>query len=412
MTGLFRFLIDQFYTNQFMTAAVVAAPMTALVYTARNLPVRIWQLLRRQLTTQIGFNSDIPDYLSAHEFVAREVVSERFSRSFLYSSEMKWDRGEEVVEHRGLTLGYGVHIGFWRGRIVWIERELEQGQQTEKFKERLRLTFLTRRRQILSEFAALVRAHHERAIEGDYVSLWINGESYWKIACKLPARSLSTVFTARGEAGRLLNHLRDFERKKGWYRARGLPYHTGVLLTGEPGTGKTSLIHAIASEMGRSLHYLNLGSVENDRQLTDLVSSGRGWERSILVIEDADATRADVSREAPVADGQERSPLTLSAMLNLLDGLLTPDGMVVIATSNHPERLDPALIRPGRFDLSLEIGRLDWTAFVSMAEVFGAPLRSDDPRRFGFVEQPGATLRAKLLAGGVDAVLGGTELQP
>lgn len=407
MGGLWDFLIQQFYHNQFMTAAVVAAPMTALVYTARSLPVKVWHLAKRQLLTEIGFNSDIPDYLTAQEFVAQHVISERFSRTFLYASERTWEHGEEVVAKRGLTIGYGSHIGFWKGRLVWVSRELEQGQQTEKFKERLKLAFFTRKHALVSEFAARVREHGERALDQETVNLWLNGESWWRLASKLPKRDVATVCMPNGEAEQLISHIRQFDGRKAWYRQRGVPYHTGILLTGEPGTGKTSLIHAVASETGRSLHYLNLGSVEHDRQLTDLVSSGRGWNRSILVIEDADATRADVSRNAPVvADAPERKPLTLSAMLNLLDGLLTPDGLVVIATSNHPERLDPALIRPGRFDLHLEIGKLDWPAFVALARVFGFDLALTDPRRRTFVPAVGAEFRASLLAGGVDAVLG------
>ena len=400
--SLAGFLVDQFYHNQFMTAAVVAAPMTALAYTARSLPVKAWHAVKRQLCTEIGFNSDIPDYLSVQEYVAKSVVREAFSRSFLYTAESHWEQGQEVVDFRGLTLGYGGHIGTWRRRLVFIERILEQGQQTEKFKERLTLTFLTRNQGLVDEFAKVVRENGERALDRDAVSLWINNDGWWKLASRIPPRQLSTVFTASEEGERLLQHIREFDGRRDYYRQRGLPYHTGVLLTGEPGTGKTSLIHAVASETGRSIHYLNLGSVEHDKQLTELVSSGRGWGRSILVIEDADASRVDVSRDG---EDNPKTPLTLSAMLNLLDGLLTPDGLVVVATSNHPERLDPALVRPGRFDLRIDVSRLDWPAFVKMAEAFGHTLRADDPRRHRFAPTPGAEMRAKLLSGGVEEAL-------
>ncbi len=142
------FLIAQFYQNEFMTAAVVAAPMTALIFTARQLPMRLWRLAQRQFTVDVGFNSDIPDYLAVQEFVGERIVAERFSRTFLYASETKWDQEacEQKVIHRGLTPGYGPHIGFWKGRLVWVNRVMQDGQQSEKFKERLTLTFLTRSR--------------------------------------------------------------------------------------------------------------------------------------------------------------------------------------------------------------------------------------------------------------------------
>ena len=390
--GVFQFLIQQFYHNQFMAAAVVAAPMTAIVYIARNVPVKIWHFVKRQLTTEIGFNSDIPDYLSAQEFVAKNVVSDSFSRTFLYSSDRRWEQGDEVIDFRGLTLGYGAHIGTWKRRLVWITRTLEQGQQTDKFKERLTLTFVTRKQRLVAEFARDVREYGERAMERDSVPLWINSGGWWGLASRLPHRSLATIFTANNEGEALLSHIRSFEGKRDWYRRRGIPYHTGILLTGEPGTGKTSLIHALASETKRTLHYLNLGSVESDSQLTNLVSSGRGWGRSILVIEDADASRADVSRDTTTAAGKECNPVTLSALLNLLDGLLTPDGLIVIATSNHPNRLDDALVRPGRFDVNMELGKLNRAAFERMADTFGVDVSSAD-----FEPLPGAELRARLL---------------
>lgn len=406
--GLGSFLVEQFYSNQFMTAAVVAAPMTALVYTARNLPLRLWAIAKRAATIEVGFNSDIPDYLSAQSFVAEQVVKEYFSRTFLYSSTSKWYGGDETVDHKGLTLGYGPHVGTWQRRLVWIDRSLENGQQTDKFKERLTITFLTRNRKVVKDFADQVRQYSDSSSVRDHIPLLINNDGWWRTVGKMPKRSISTVFTANGEADRLIAHLRDFEGRKDWYRQRGLPWHTGVLLTGKPGTGKTSLIHAVASEMGRSIHYLNLGSVTNDKQLTELVSNGRGWERTILVVEDADAAGADLNREGAAGDG-ERKPLTLSAVLNVLDGLITPDGLMVIATSNHPERLDKALVRAGRFDLCMDIGDLDWPAFVRMANVFGFDLSPTDHRRASYRPQAGAVLRARLLEEGLDGVIGARE---
>jgi chaperone BCS1 len=404
MYGLIQFLIHQFYTNQFMTAAVATVIMTTFGYMARNIPLRIWAFIQRQTTTVIRFNSDLPDYLPAQEFVVKHVVSTRWSRTFLYSTSDDWDdeTSKRVTTFYGLTIGYGDHIGWWKGRLVLIERELQQNSQTAKFKEHLKLTFVTRNQELVMDFAQRVKEYGDRTTDRNAVVLWINGESYWKLANRMSPRPMSTVFTSNNEAQQLVDHLTEFSGKRDWYVERGIPYHTGVLLTGEPGTGKTSLIHAVATETGRSLYYLNLGSVEDDKELIDLVSSGRNWARSILVIEDADATGVDTGREQKAKTKTKQ--LTLSAMLNMLDGLLTPDGLVVLATSNHPERLDPALLRSGRFDLRLDIGKLDWPAFVNMAQVFGFDLSADDPRGHDFIPDTGANLRTKLLEGGVDAI--------
>lgn len=399
--------VNSLHNNQVMQAAVVAAPMTALVYTARNLPSRIYRFVKRNLTTEIRFNSDIGDYAAVQSFVMETVASKAFSRSFLYGSERKWDpaSNDYGADQIGLTVGYGMHFGSYRRRPVLIERNPVDAPGTDKFKETITVTIMSRSRKLAMAFAEDIRQHSALAGQRDSIGLFVNGGGWWRMSGRLPLRDMETVFTPMDEATILLDHLRAFETSRDCYRARGTPWHTGVLLTGKPGTGKTSLIHAVASALGRSIHYLNLGSVESDAQLTELVSSGRGWHRAILVIEDADATGAQVNRaptvlaEAPTAE--PRKPLTLSAILNLLDGLLTPDGLMVIATSNHPEKLDPALIRPGRFDLHLDIGDLGWPAFVGMANLFGFSLDIDDQRRTSFLPKPGADLRAMLLDGDI-----------
>lgn len=414
--SLWDFMRDQLANNDMMAAAVVAAPMTALVFSAKNLPVAIFKMLKRSATMEISFNSDMADYLAVQQFVMGNIVSEGWTRSYLYQAEERWDRdaGETVAEHKGLSAGYGVHLGSYRGTPVLVNRHTVEGQQTDKFKERLCLTFVTRRRSIVQAFADDLRESCGLDCGEKLVNLFINSADWWRRAGKLPMRSLSTVITRDGIGTRLLQHLREFEGRRDWCREKGLPYHTGVLLTGPPGTGKSSLIHAIASEMGRTIHYLNLGSVSSDQQLTDLVASGRNWNRAILVIEDADAANAMVSRApvqaAPQATAgpdapESAKPVTLSALLNVLDGLLTPDGLIVIATSNHPEKLDPALIRPGRFDLHLNLGDLGWPEFEQMAALFDMDASDHLELKAAFKPTSGATLRSLLLEGGIEAVV-------
>lgn len=413
MNGFLIWLWGQLQHNQFLAAALVAAPVTVLTYAVRAVPMRIWRSLKNQFTLSVTFNSDAPDYLAAQEFVADHIASARFTRSFVYSAERKWDSTacEDATVFRGLTPGYGPHFGWWRGRPVLITRDQQPNTASEKFKEQLKITFVSRRRSLVEAFAAAIHEHGSRQLDRNHIGLFINAGSWWRAASRLPKRSLETVFTPADTADQLLDHVRKFEQQQGWYRARGLPWHTGIMLTGKPGTGKTSLVHALASELGRSLYYLNLGSIESDQQLAELVAGSRDWTRALLVIEDADAGGLNVQREPPVSDAPggaspaPRQPVTLSALLNVLDGLLTPDGLVVIASSNYPDKLDAALLRPGRFDLQLELGDLDWSSFVAMAQLFDHPLAIDDPRAERYIPQPGATLRAKLIEGGVEAAL-------
>ncbi len=94
----------------------------------------------------------------------------------------------------------------------------------------------------------------------------------------------------------------------------------------------------------------------------------------------------------PKAAPAEDSAVSLSALLNVLDGILCPDGLVVIATTNHHTRLDPALIRAGRFDYTFELGKLGQEDFDRMATMFGKPTRKIPSLLSG------AEMRAELIA--------------
>jgi chaperone BCS1 len=412
------FLVQQFYTNQFLQAAIVGAPVAALSYTLRSLPLSFFKFMRRTISMDIQFNSDLPDYNFIQELVSKEIVNDRLSRRFLYSCEedYDWETDTETKTHIGLTAGYGTHWGFFKnphsvfGRtFVWIERSLTEngGSQTEKFKETINLTFMTRRRRVIEAFTKMVEEKAGKLHDIPTVQLHINNGNWWRKGGKLPIRPVNTVFTKDNAGQMIVAKIKEFEARREWCLSRGLPHRLGVLLDGPAGTGKSSLLHAIASETGRSLYYLNLGSVDDDKELTGLVSSGRNWKKTLLVIEDFDATGVKVARKEADTEGKpvtEKQGVSLSALLNVLDGLIAPDGLVVIATTNHPERLDPALVRDGRFDIRCHLGPLDYPQFDGMARLFGhdpdkAPLIKEN-----FAPTTGSTLRKLLLTGGLDAV--------
>jgi chaperone BCS1 len=418
MADVWPFLVQQFYTNQFLQAALVAGLLGGLSYTLRATPKKIWRFIRRTISTDVQFNSDLPDYNFIQELISKEIVSSNLSRRYLYSCEENydWEQEEYAKTHIGLTAGYGIHWGWFKNPVsmfgrtfVWIDRELmnEGGSNTEKFKEKINLTFMTRRRRVIEAFTRMVEEKAGKLHDVPTVQLHVNNGDWWKKGGKLPIRPVSTVFTKDDAGQMIVAKIKEFEARREWCLLRGLPHRLGVMLDGPAGTGKSSLLHAIASETGRSLYYLNLGGVDDDKELMNLVSSGRNWKRTLLVIEDFDATGVKVQRkEKDTSENKdkEKTGVSLSALLNVLDGLIAPDGLVVVATTNHPERLDPALIRPGRFDIRVHLGPLDYTQFEGMARLFGHDPDTSPAIKQNFEPTSGSTLRALLLEGGLDAV--------
>jgi chaperone BCS1 len=190
----------------------------------------------------------------------------------------------------------------------------------------------------------------------------------------LPKRSIDSVFLPEGEKDALIADIQNFLASSHDYDAVGIPWHRGYMLHGEPGNGKTSLTLALANELNMSLFTLNLSGVTGDRALASHINSVN--DNSILLIEDIDIFSDSVSREA-----KKDSP-TLAGMLNALDGVSTPRGLITFITTNHAESLDPALVRPGRIDYKLELKAPDAYQIRSMyRHVFKQEL-DVEPRKF------------------------------
>jgi mitochondrial chaperone BCS1 len=156
----------------------------------------------------------------------------------------------------------------------------------------------------------------------------------------------------------LFKDLDRFLQSRDLYRQRGIPWRRGYLLYGSPGTGKSSLIQAIASHYDRQLVSLSLTDMDDSALL-------RAWSEitatSIVALEDIDSV---FSGRQPLGE------LSFSALLNTLDGAGAVEGSITILTTNHREQLDPALIRPGRCDREFELGYLSAQSCAKMFVCF------------------------------------------
>jgi hypothetical protein len=174
-----------------------------------------------------------------------------------------------------------------------------------------------------------------------------------------------------------------------WYMERGIPHSLGIMLHGVPGAGKTSTIKAIARDTHRHIFNLSLRPYTTQRQLTNLffnetvvVNNYDGGKQTlkiplnkrVYVIEDIDCLtdvvldRGADARSAPAQ--KEGDAVTLSFLLNLLDGVLETPGRILVITSNYPERLDRALVRPGRIDVKIQFGYADRAFILDMINKF------------------------------------------
>ncbi|XWS33798.1 hypothetical protein CRYUN_Cryun22dG0113600 [Craigia yunnanensis] len=155
----------------------------------------------------------------------------------------------------------------------------------------------------------------------------------------------------------VMEDLNRFVKRKEFYKRVGRAWKRGYLLYGPPGTGKSSLVAAMANYLKFDVYDLQLANIMRDSDLRKLLLAT--GNRSILVIEDIDCSVDLPDRRH--GDGRKQPDhhvqLTLSGLLNFIDGLWSScgDERIIIFTTNHKDRLDPALLRPGRMDMHIHM---------------------------------------------------------
>ncbi|KAL6227121.1 hypothetical protein ACLB2K_001080 [Fragaria x ananassa] len=167
----------------------------------------------------------------------------------------------------------------------------------------------------------------------------------------------------------VIEDLNRFVKRKEFYKKVGRAWKRGYLLYGPPGTGKSSLVAAMANYLKFDVYDLQLANIFRDSDLRKLLLATAN--RSILVIEDIDCS-ADLPVRIRHEDGRKQVPdvqLTLSGLLNFIDGLWSScgDERIIIFTTNHKERLDPALLRPGRMDMHIHMSYCTYHGFQLLA---------------------------------------------
>jgi ATP-dependent 26S proteasome regulatory subunit len=250
---------------------------------------------------------------------------------------------------------------------------------------------------ILEEFCKFCASEYKFYLTG---KVWIqqiytNNRYEWKATPSNNYRKLDTIVLQNDIKNKIKNDLQLFLNSEEWYQHRDIPYTRGYLFYGHPGTGKTSMIKGLSLFSKRHIHYLMLNEVENDSQLIELVKS-INFKETILVIEDIDAMLNVVkSRNLEQKSYEEfiggkdkdkkmtkeewekfeqeknkRSTITLSGLLNVIDGVFSCHGRVLIMTTNHPEILDSALIRPGRIDCKFSFNNCNIEQIGKLYEMF------------------------------------------
>lgn len=383
----------------------------------------------------------------ARRFVANTNLN---SRSwFLWRWDDDEDEDDEVGEDGEPTLTsliggkkkkslaytptFGSHYFFYKGRLCIFRRDRGRDQAAgflmTSEKEEISVSCFGRDPWVLKELLHDARVQFMKRDEAK--TLIYRGtvragstEPTWQRMMARVSRPFSTVILNEKVKQDLIEDVTDYlnPATRRWYANRGIPYRRGYLLYGPPGTGKSSLSLALAGFFKMRIYIVSLSSISStEENLASLFAELP--RRCVVLLEDIDTAGLTHTREeekpqytnntddsAPKQGlrGNEKGNsnnnnntafrLSLSGLLNILDGVASQEGRVLIMTTNHLDKLDKALIRPGRVDMTVTFGLADTNMTAAIFRAIFAPLEADNPSKSTTAKVGDVALEAERLA--------------
>ncbi|CAN3360323.1 mitochondrial chaperone Bcs1p [Diutina catenulata] len=319
---------------------------------ARQGVVKSSGFVYRQLLVDLEIPSKDKSYLWFLEWMAQH--KHRRSRHLAVDTNYVQHDNGAVTTKFSLVPGPGKHMIKYKGAYMLVDRE-RSGKLIDMTSgtpfETVKLTTLYRDRYLFAEMLAEAKQLALKAREGKTVLYTSWGPEWRPFGQPRKKRMLGSVILDEGISAGIVRDVKDFLSSGDWYHQRGIPYRRGYLLYGPPGSGKTSFIQALAGELDYNICILNLSENNlTDDRLNHLMNHIP--DRSILLLEDIDAA---FNKREQTDEKAYTSGVTFSGLLNALDGVASAEECITFMTTNHPEKLDPALLRPGRIDYKVMV---------------------------------------------------------
>jgi chaperone BCS1 len=266
---------------------------------------------------------------------------------------------------------YGTCVFFHKGRLFVFRRNQQKGYFESGDQETMSLETLHWTSKPLEDLILEIRLW-ALDYQAGFTNVWVPKHAKehhfgqpWKRRQARRSRHMDSVILDSHKKARIIQDISNYLLPKTAqrYARLGIPYRRGYLLYGPPGTGKSSLSFALAGHFGVDIYVLSLSSTEiTNSSLGDLFNSLP--KHCIVLLEDIDAsgfTKARTTKSDKSSDDNDScdaiQKASLDGLLNVIDGVDSPHGRVLIMTTNHRDQLDSALIRPGRVDLQIEFTR-------------------------------------------------------
>lgn len=332
MLEFFKQIISDNANNQMMIAGIVTLLTGSVLWLVKSIPLMILSAIYSRVSYEVVVYSTSSNFDKIVEIIENNRIN--------------WLSRSSSANGSRMSVGVGTAFSIIYGRLVKSERKIMESV-SGSFKETLTITFY------FSGYASIKRMMDEIAFADKDVinnkTTYYKLNDNWLMRCKTVAqRKRESVLIDEETLTYIESRIDFFLENRAVYERNGTPYKYSLMLHGEPGTGKTSLAKYIAAYTKRPVIISDVRKLEN---LSSTLSDSE-VQNPVILVEDID--RDSVTNTDDVTDDK----FNMATVLNTIDGAMSPENVIFIFTTNHIDRIDPAIIRKGRMDDVIEIKRV------------------------------------------------------
>ena len=312
---------------------------------------------------------DIGEYDNAYESINKIINNLDPDK---YARYRKATNNKEYFE---LTPGTTYVIKMGKSNYVKIESYCSKTEKSLRSELRILMKFYGKDKFKLRQmiFMKAMRSLQTNTISVNYLN------HYFK--CEVIPHTFDNIIMDESVKNRIINGLLNWKDSKDWYANHQLVHKIGIMLYGKPGTGKSTVVRAISAMFGNT-DILTIDTSDIMCSIRDIIDKRRrSYDTLIVLIEDIDMFfNPRDSEELSTHNSDDNIPTTTTssetdtnqnALFQLLDGIYSTDNTIYIATTNYRDRIDPALIRYGRFDIQEEFDYFDKDAALKLVQLLG-----------------------------------------